>query len=204
VHAIPDGVTVGSAGSGAQIIFDHNLLSPGNNGSNLFYYKRWGVTQNEMIQEYGLNIHGINTDPSLDADYKPDNINDTVVDNGMDLSDYFNFDLDGVIRPQGPQWDIGAYEFIYEFEDIVLPGIPTNDGSLSIFPNPASSVLIIESEINTINLIELFALSGVKVMQQKINTARQLIDVSQIPSGMYLYKIFETNNESKCGKLLIE
>jgi hypothetical protein len=41
-------------------------------------------------------------------------------------------------------------------------------------------------------------------MQQKINSTTQLIDISQIPSGMYLYKIFETNNESKFGKLLIE
>jgi hypothetical protein len=78
-----------------------------------------------------------------------------------------------------------------------------NSGNLSIFPNPVSSVLIIESEINTAKLIELFTLSGIKVMQQKINPARQLIDISQIPSGMYLYKIHETNNKSKYGKLII-
>jgi hypothetical protein len=195
---------IGNAGSGAEIIFDHNILSRGANGSNYFYYDdTWGVTQEQLVNNYHLNIHGINADPSLNAEYKPDDINDPVVDNGMDLSDYFNFDLDSIIRPQGPQWDIGAYEFIYEFEDIVTPGIQKNDGNLSIFPNPASSFLIIESEINTIKLIEIFTLSGVKVMQQKINTAKQLIDISQIPSGMYVYKIHETNNKSNSGKLVI-
>jgi hypothetical protein len=78
-----------------------------------------------------------------------------------------------------------------------------NSGNFSIFPNPANSVLIIESEINTVKLIEIFTLSGIKVMQHKINTVRQLIDISQIPSGMYLYKIHETNNKSKYGKLII-
>jgi hypothetical protein len=79
-----------------------------------------------------------------------------------------------------------------------------NSGNLSIFPNPANSVLTIKSEVNTVSLIEIFSLSGVKVMQQKINSDTQLIDISQIPSGMYIYKIFKTNNESNYGKLLIE
>jgi hypothetical protein len=90
-------------------------------------------------------------------------------------------------------WDGNVTEAIDHF----------NSGSLSIFPNPADAVLIIESEANTVQLIEIYTLSGVKVMQQKINMARQLIDISQIPSGMYLYKIHGTNNISKYGKLVI-
>ena len=52
---------------------------------------------------------GINTDPSLDANYAPDAADDPVVDVGADLSVNFTTDKNGVTRTV---FDIGAYEWV--------------------------------------------------------------------------------------------
>jgi hypothetical protein len=64
--------------------------------------------------------------------YSPNNINndlhlqsgDTVaVDHGVSLVSYFTADKDGVSRPQGAAWDIGAYEYQ---PSASTPAPPTN------------------------------------------------------------------------------
>lgn len=63
--------------------------------------------------------HGSTGQPRF-VSYSPANINndlhlsggDTVaVDHGLSLASYFTTDKDGVARPQGAGWDIGAYEY---------------------------------------------------------------------------------------------
>jgi hypothetical protein len=63
--------------------------------------------------------HGSTAQP-LFISYSPGNINndlhlqggDTVaIDHGLSLASYFTTDKDGVTRPQGNGWDIGAYEY---------------------------------------------------------------------------------------------
>ena len=64
--------------------------------------------------------------------YSPGNINNDLhlksgsavaVDQGVSLAPYFTTDKDGVSRPQGADWDIGAYE--YRMSSII-PAPPTN------------------------------------------------------------------------------
>ncbi len=63
--------------------------------------------------------HGATAQPRFVL-YSPGNLNndlhlqagDTVaIDHGLSLADYFTTDKDGLTRPQGSAWDIGAYEF---------------------------------------------------------------------------------------------
>ena len=72
-----------------------------------YTYAQW------LTAEMGdTNSVGSQTDPSLDANGKPDNVADPVVDVGVDLSGTgFADDKDGLTRPQGTIWDIGAYEY---------------------------------------------------------------------------------------------
>ena len=53
--------------------------------------------------------NGLNTHPGLDGDLRPDSDNDPSVDAGT-IVGFFSTDITGLHRPQGPAWDIGAYE----------------------------------------------------------------------------------------------
>jgi len=50
--------------------------------------------------------------------------NDTAAkDTGIDMSAYFASDTDGIVRPQGLSWDIGAYEYTTFASDTIPPTI---------------------------------------------------------------------------------
>jgi len=71
-------------------------------------------------QGFGYDLNSFTTDPQLDG-YTL-NINSIAIDNGTNLSGLgYLDDIDRKIRPQGPTWDIGAYEY---FNGTVLDIIP--------------------------------------------------------------------------------
>ncbi len=49
----------------------------------------------------------------------------TIKDAGIYLSETFTTDKDGISRPQGSAWDIGAYEYVGSTPDTVPPATPT-------------------------------------------------------------------------------
>ncbi len=60
----------------------------------------------------GFDLLSINSDPSLDALYKPSTSSSPIVDIAKALGQgYVAFDMEGVGRPWGSDWDIGAYEY---------------------------------------------------------------------------------------------
>jgi len=73
-----------------------------------------------------------------------------------------------------------------------------------IYPNPSSSILFIESNTDNELFIELISITGVKVLQQKINTTLYQIDISNLPEGVYLYRIFKDITYIKNDKLIIK
>ncbi len=92
-------------------------------------------------------------------------------------------------------------------DTITTTSIFSNNNYLSnikIYPNPANTDIIIESEIPTSAYFELYNLSGIKVLQQKIIANRQIINLSACPKGMYIYKILNNSNQSEYGKLTIK
>ena len=80
-----------------------------------------GVSWSEWLL-LGAEAHGLNSDPKIDdlGRLQPDS---PAIDIGLDLSEYFSTDKDGVIRPQG-KWDIGAYE--YRVDLMPTPPAPVN------------------------------------------------------------------------------
>jgi hypothetical protein len=64
-----------------------------------------------------------------------------------------------------------------------------NDNALSIYPNPATSTLNIECPQSQNLAITLFNLMGEQVIKSQFTGSKQNIDISGLPSGMYIIKV---------------
>ena len=68
---------------------------------------------------------------------------------------------------------------------------------VKIYPNPAQSIINIDSKNYLINSFEIFDLNGRKMRTQNdINTNRFTIDVEILLPGIYILKLKSTNGES--------
>ncbi len=104
-------------------------------------------------------------------------------------------DFDGVLRPQGLGYDIGAYE------NVSPNGIGENNRSINskIYPNPTTGILNIEANEQILN-IEIMDMTGKSCAQfQNINT----VNLSFLPSGFYMLKIQSNNGTHTMHKLSI-
>ncbi len=94
--------------------------------------------------------------------------------------------------------------FYGEYEDYCLyigpdAGVKENDDlELSIFPNPTNSLIYINSS-QMIQKVEVLSLDGKLVLSE--NIINQQIDVSDLPNGMFLIKIY-TDNQVKTLKFI--
>ena len=69
----------------------------------------------------------------------------------------------------------------------------------SIYPNPVNDILTIYPSNNMITLIEIFDISGKKVYS---NTYKNTIDVSFFSKGVYLLKMYDTNEQFSVFKII--
>ncbi len=74
--------------------------------------------------------------------------------------------------------------------------------SLSIYPNPASDIVKVNSEEN-INYIEILNISGQIVSFENVNTNNAEINISNLSSGVYFIKVY-TANDVTTQKLIVE
>lgn len=80
--------------------------------------------------------------------------------------------------------------------------IPTKDLEISMYPNPATSVVNIEAE-NTIKSVELYDVQGRIIQIRKTDSNEIMIDVSAYNSGIYFVKV-TTNFGSQIEKIVKE
>lgn len=114
----------GPWGSGASVVMDYNVVSAGNSGSSAmacdgsYYTQLNGQTGEVNFENY--SVRGSLQDFHLTSN------NDASIDKGIDLAAYIREDFDGVLRPQGLGWDIGAYEYhSMNSGDSIAPAPPT-------------------------------------------------------------------------------
>ena len=115
-----------------------------------------------------------------------------LIDAGIDslASDY---DINGVLRPQGFASDIGAYEY-------VLPNttLDIDEYEIKIFPNPATSYFEIQHYNKSAEVVRIFDSNGLGVPFVESNGK---IDVSSLTSGIYIIEMV-TNKSLRVSKLL--
>jgi len=85
--------------------------------------------------------------------------------------------------------------FLVKLDDIMLddptfyiPLYPSNDGNAIVYPNPATTKLIVTAP-NTITTISIINLTGQMVYHHEDNTKKVQIEVADFPTGIYFVKI---------------
>ena len=80
-----------------------------------------------------------------------------------------------------------------------------NKKTMIIYPNPSNGIYILQTnEIKAVKSISIYTLMGQKVYDAVILSNETTIDISNQPKGVYLYKVFGEEGETKSGKLVIE
>ncbi len=78
-----------------------------------------------------------------------------------------------------------------------------SSSSINIYPNPATEVLTIEGLTSSKKLLQLINISGEEYISRRIKTNSLTIDISRLPSGIYLLVIHDQSNISTIKKVII-
>lgn len=125
-------------------------------------------------------------------------------------SDYNSSNMD--MNPKGPISNLqGIAPFSSEkvgtltitLEEVIL-GIEDQDEikSISIYPNPAQNYITVSNR-SAINSIEIYSVLGNKVLEKSnLNSLSETIDISHLPSGIYLINTVDTEKRSATKKLV--
>jgi hypothetical protein len=90
---------------------------------------------------------------------------------------------------------------------VELPSVPTsvdevvNKENVSIYPNPAVDQLTIELPNDVQGEVEIYDMLGSMVRSDRLNSARNVIDMSDLSAGQYIYRI-KTDNTTLNGKVM--
>jgi len=101
--------------------------------------------------------------------------------------------FDGVARPQGSAYDLGAFETDnlstgnYDF---------SSKSMLSFYPNPVKNFVIVN--VTDIVSVKAFDISGRNIL---IPFSNSRVDVSALENGIYII-VVESNNQKISGRLV--
>jgi|Deesub1362A_J573_1020465.scaffolds.fasta_scaffold00004_245 hypothetical protein len=124
-----DGITTGSFGDTPtpDIIWDYNLVDVSNSDTIMATYNDKPYNYNDWKSVSGCDANGVTSDPTFvnwiegnAVDLHLDATDTAAINQGRTRTE-FSDDYDGITRPQGNAWDIGAYEY-----HKLAPSPPTN------------------------------------------------------------------------------
>jgi len=74
---------------------------------------------------------------------------------------------------------------------------------VTFYPNPAQEDIYIENLTEAAE-IEVYTISGKKLLQQQVNSSAESINISNLSAGIYLYVFKRDGKSLKTGKLVKE
>ncbi|HIE06320.1 MAG TPA: right-handed parallel beta-helix repeat-containing protein [bacterium (Candidatus Stahlbacteria)] len=171
---------------------DYNLYY--NTGSNLVVRWDWiYYTLTEFQNNEGQEINGLWADPLLASDYRL-TANSPARDSGVDLGPPYNYDMDGHLRGEDGNWDIGGFEYKdTRIESEISIEQPKHRLSLqpSIFTSTTTICLALKKsatiEIGVYNSLgERVSGSGLRRSKGEISIP---INLKSLPVGVYLCRV---------------
>ena len=134
----------------------------------------------------------VNDNLNLDSDYKPTASSSYIIDQGdntyFDVALFGDLDLSGNTRFFNTTIDLGSYEYN---STLGIDAISLTTNSVKLYPNPVSDRLFIKST-EQIESVSIYNING-QLVKQAIETTNG-IDVSVLPSGVYMIQINTSNN----------
>jgi hypothetical protein len=91
---------------------------------------------------------------------------------------------------------------VYELDSTVSTGENIID-KIKIYPNPAQDYLVVDGGELTAVQVELFDISGRKLLQQKVSTNQEQVDVSGLANGVYIAVVRSGRQVVKREKVVV-
>ena len=89
------------------------------------------------------------------------------------------------------------------FQNIELSVQDNEKNSVTFYPNPAQEDIYIENLTEAAE-IEVYTISGKKLLQQQVNSSTESINISNLSIGIYFYSFKQNGKKIKTGKLIKE
>ncbi|MBL4658460.1 MAG: T9SS type A sorting domain-containing protein, partial [Flavobacteriales bacterium] len=83
-----------------------------------------------------------------------------------------------------------------------IPGAKSEDGEISVYPNPAQSKVFFEFQDDVTGTVEIYSSLGLLVEELDINGKSSAVDVADLPVGVYVYQI-TSDIYSKSGRFTV-
>jgi Secretion system C-terminal sorting domain len=116
------------------------------------------------------------------------------------LHDVFALYESGNKIVSGPNRELSTFELNYN-GTIPTSAIDLDEPFISIFPNPTTGLVSIESSKDIVNSVQIVALDG-QNMNANFSISSKIIDVSHLSNGFYTMKIIMSNGKSIVKKLI--
>ncbi len=92
---------------------------------------------------------------------------------------------------------ISLEEIILSTNDII------NENTISIYPNPSKDFINVSISNSEIKNIEIFNILGKKITSYPLqNVSQTEVDVTELPSGVYLLSLIDTSNKTTLKKII--
>ncbi|KJD36150.1 hypothetical protein PW52_05955 [Tamlana sedimentorum] len=131
-------------------------------------------------------------DLNLDSEYKPTSASNYIVDQGdnayYDVALFGDLDLSGNTRIFNTTIDLGVYEYN---STLAVDDISLNTNSVKLYPNPVKDRMFVKSN-GQVESVSIYNINGQLLKQS--NNIENDIDVSVLPSGLYMIHIKTSNN----------
>ncbi len=103
---------------------------------------------------------------------------------------------------------LGRWEFVYGNVGVDVTNTVGIDDieptTASVYPNPSSDVINISLNKGQLLKIELFSMTGRLIFKKDLNSKTYALNIGDYPSGIYLVRVFNQNNDIVNTKILKE
>ena len=97
---------------------------------------------------------------------------------------------------------IGRWEFVYGNVGGNLGMDETEASTASVYPNPSNDIINISLDKGELLKIELYSMTGRLLFKKDVNSSSYALNIGDYPSGAYLVRVFNQNNDVTNIKIL--